>query len=514
MTSPIARVLRDPWLVPGAVALAAFLLYFVPGLVGPYGPFIDELYYVACAKHLAWGYVDHPPLAPLLLRAAMIVGGENLVVLRLLASTFGALTVLGTGLLAWRLGANRFGQGIASAAMLCSPIAQVLFGFYSMNAIEPLLWLVLCWLLIEIADGGPPWLWIAFGAVAGIALMTKHTVMTFLLAWAIAIVLTPARRQLASRWPWIAAVLAALVLAPNIGWQVVHGWPSLEFYRNAALHKNQPIGPLQVLGQQLMFMSPGTLPIWVAGLVLLLKRTRPIDLRQLAFTYLVLIGLLMVSGQSRPDRAVGIYPVLFAAGGLALGSLAAKHRWLRFALPTWMAVWGVVLLPIGMPVLPPDQLSAYAAALGVVPQIERGEGKRTALPQWFADRLGWQALVDDVAAVRDSLPPDEQHEVMFFAPSYGQAGALEWLGRSQRLVPVYSTHNNYHLWGPPPRDPAVAIVIGDRREELEKLFERVELARIHECGRCMPWRNHMPIWIVRSARVHVAAHWHEWRHYE
>ena len=142
----------------GAVA---FLLYLVPGLVGPYGPFIDELYYVACAKHLAWGYVDHPPLAPFLLRAAMTVGGDNLVVLRLLASTFGALTVLGTGLLAWRLGANRFGQGIASAAMLFAPIAQVLFGFYSMNAIEPLLWLVLCWLLVEIAAGGRPQLWIA-----------------------------------------------------------------------------------------------------------------------------------------------------------------------------------------------------------------------------------------------------------------------------------------------------------------------------------------------------------------
>jgi hypothetical protein len=228
----------------------------------------------------------------------------------------------------------------------------------------------------------------------------------------------------------------------------------------------------------------------------------------------VLIGFLMASGQSRPDRAVGIYPVLFAAGGLALGSLAATRRWLRFALPAWMGAWALVLLPIGVPLLPPDQLSAYAAALGVVPQIERGEGKRSALPQWFADRLGWDELVHDVSEVRDSLTPDERRDVMFFAPSYGQAGALEWLGRSHGLVPVYSTHNSYHLWGPPPRDPAVAIVIGDRREALEKLFDRVELARLHECGRCMPWRNRMPIWIVRGPRVHVAAQWREWRHYE
>ena len=105
-------VVGAPWLVPGAIALLAFGLYLVPGLVGPYGPFIDELYYVACAKRLAWGYVDHPPLAPFLLRMAMAVGGEHLVVLRLLSSTFAALTVFGTGMLACRLGAGRFGQAL------------------------------------------------------------------------------------------------------------------------------------------------------------------------------------------------------------------------------------------------------------------------------------------------------------------------------------------------------------------------------------------------------------------
>ena len=216
--------------------------------------------------------------------------------------------------------------------------------------------------------------------------------------------LTPARRQLASRWPWIAAVLAALIVAPNIAWQIAHGWPSLEFYRNAALHKNQPIGPLQVLGQQLMFMSPGTLPIWLTGLGVLLKRTRPVDLRHLALTYVVLIGFLMASGQSRPDRAVGIYPVLFAAGGLALGPLAATRRWFRFALPAWMAAWGLVLLPIGVPVLPPDQLSAYAGSSRRRPpdRARRREALGAAAVVRGSPRV--ETLVHDAAAVRDSLP--------------------------------------------------------------------------------------------------------------
>jgi hypothetical protein len=514
MRAPFTRFLSDPWIAPGAVALLAFLLYLVPGIAGQYGVFIDELYYIACAKHLAWGYVDHPPLGPFVLRIAMAVAGDSLTVLRIVSSSFGALTVFGTGLLAWRLGAGRFGQALASAAMLAAPIAQVLFGFYSMNAIEPLLWLALCWLLVEIADGRHPALWVAFGAVSGLAGLTKHTVVTFLVALGVALVVTPARRHLATKWPYIGAAVAALIVVPNLWWQVMHGWPSLEFYRNAALHKNQPIGPLHVLGQQVLFMSPGALPVWLAGLALLFRRSSGLDLRHLAVAYLVLLGFLMVSGQSRPDRALGAYPVLFAAGGVAIGSLAAARRWVRIAAPAWLVAWALLLLPLGVPVLPPDQLSSYAAATGLVPQIERGEGKRSALPQWFSDRLGWQALVDDVVAVRDDLPAGERRDVVFFAPSYGQAGALEWLGGPRGLAPVYSTHNNYHLWGPPPRDPTIAVVVGHRRELLEELFERVELARLHECGLCTPWRNRMPIWIARGPRVDFAAHWREWRQYE
>jgi hypothetical protein len=350
--------------------------------------------------------------------------------------------------------------------------------------------------------------------VAGLAGLTKHTVVTFLVALGVALVVTPARRHLATKWPYIGAAVAALIVAPNLWWQVTHGWPSLEFYRNAALHKNQPIGPLQVLGQQVLFMSPGTLPVWLAGLALLFRRSSGLDLRHLAVAYLVLLGFLMASGQSRPDRALGAYPVLFAAGGVAIGSLAAARRWVRIAAPAWLVAWALLLLPLGVPVLPPDQLSSYAAATGLVPQIERGEGKRSALPQWFSDRLGWQALVDDVVAVRDDLPAGERRDVVFFAPSYGQAGALEWLGGPRGLAPVYSTHNNYHLWGPPPRDPTIAVVVGHRRELLEELFERVELARLHECGLCTPWRNRMPIWIARGPRVDFAAHWREWRQYE
>ena len=502
---------RSRVVIPLAAAAIAWLLYFVPGVAGWFGVFIDELYYVSCANRLAWGYVDHPPLAPLLLRVSLQAFGDGIIALRVPAATIGALVVFGTGWLAGRWGANRFGQAMACAAVISAPLLQVLFGFYSMNAIELLLWLALGGVLVEIERRDEPRLWLLFGALAGLALLNKHTVMTFVAALAAGMALTRARRHALSPWLWAGAALAAVIALPNLLWQQAHGWPSLEFYRNAALHKNNPATPVDVVMQQVLFMSPGVLPMTLAGLAWFWRQPR---LRHLTLQYLVLLLLLVVSAQSRPDRLAGVYALLFAAGGVWIGERAAGRRWVRVALPAWMAAWGLLLLPIGSPVLSPDATTAHMARLGIEIQTEAGEGKRTALPQHFADRLGWPALVRDVAAVRDSLPEADHSRVVYFAQSYGQASALDWLGAARGLSPVYATHNTWFYWGPPPVDPEVAIVLGDDRPDLEALFGDVRLAAIHRCGRCMPWRNNMPIWVVRHPKVHLADKWPGWKHFE
>lgn len=501
-------------LVPAAAAAAAWLLYFVPGVTGAFGPFIDELYYVSCARRLAWGYVDHPPLAMAILRLALEILGDSLWTLRAVAATVGAAVVYMTGWLAGRLGASPYGQAVACAAVITAPLLQVLFGFYSMNAFELLLWLGLGSLLVEIARTGNPRLWLAFGVVAGLALLTKHTVTTYVAGLAIAMAVTPPRRHLVSPWLWAGALVAAVIALPNLLWQQAHDWVSLEFYRNAALYKNNPASPGEVVIQQVLFMSPGVLPVTVAGLLFLWRRRDVGDLRHLALQFAVMLALLVWSAQSRPDRIAGLYPLIFAAGGVLVGEWARQHRWVRWGLPVWLAAWGAVLLPIGTPVLSPEATSDHLARLGIEIQTERGEGKRTALPQHFADRLGWPALVDDVAAVRDTLPRHERAGLPIFAQSYGQASAIDWLGAARGLGPVHAVHNTWHLWGPPGANPPVAIVLGDRRERLQELFVDVVEARRHQCGACMPWRNDMPIWIVRTPRIDIRAAWDDWAHYE
>jgi hypothetical protein len=497
--------------VPVHFAVAGFLLYLVPGLVGPYGPFIDELYYVSCAARLDWGYVDHPPFSPFVLHLSRALLGDGLLTVRIPAAFAGSLVVLGVGLLARRLGAGRWGQAIACGATLAATILQILFGFYSMNAFEVLFWFTCTWILVEIELQNRSRFWLLFGLVAGIGLENKHTMAVFGVALGSALLLTSARRHLAGRWIWLGLALALILLVPNVLWQATHGWPSLEFYRNATVEKNVAMPPHAVFGMQILFMNPGTLPVWLLGLVFWLRRR---DFRHVGFLYLLLLAMALATRTGRPDRIAGMYPVLLAAGGVMLERLAVERRWVRRLAPAWLLTWGVLLAPVGLPILPPVTLARYATTFHLSPQMEQGAGKQTPVPQWFADRLGWDELVADVAAARDRLTLAERERVVYFAPSYGQAGALEWLGRGRGLGPVYCTHNTWFLWGPPGDPIEVAIVLGDDPDHFEPLFEEIELAGIHDCELCMPWRDEMPIWIVRRPRVRIADRWNDWKQYE
>ncbi|MEW6363890.1 MAG: glycosyltransferase family 39 protein [Acidobacteriota bacterium] len=499
------------------LAFLYFLLEWIPGLVGQYGYFIDEFYYLACSDHLALGYVDHPPLSVFLLRLVRGLLGDSLVALRVVPALAGAATIWLIGIIARRLGAGPFGQALAAGAAMVSLVYQITFAYYSMNAFSVLLWTACFWTLVEIERRDEPRLWLLFGALTGLGLENKHTFILLPMALAVGLLLTRARRHLANRWLWSGVGIAVLLLIPNVLWQAGHGWPSLEFYRNADLYKNVPTPPLEVLFQQLLGMNPGAMPVWLAGLVFFLATARGRPLRHLGWIYVVLLLLMLVGQKSRPDRIADAYAILFAGGGVLVGELCKRRRlrWLRWALPAILVVFGAVLAPLALPLLPPGMAAEYATAWGVVPQIEKGEGKVTALPQWLADRLGWEQLADDVEAVAKQIDPLERNRAIILVPSYGQAGAIELLGRGRGLPPVYASQNSYFHWGPPKGPVDAAIIVGPFTEETARwLFDEVTLVRVHDCDGCMKWRDDAPIWIARRPKVLLRDAWPELKHYE
>jgi hypothetical protein len=500
-----------------ALAAVYFLIEFVPGVVGSYGYFIDEFYYLACTDHLAAGYVDHPPLSVLLLWAVRGVAGDSLAAVRLVPALAGAMTIVIIGLMARRLGADRFGQLLAAGAAMTASVYHVLFSYYSMNALAVLMWSAGFWLLIEIERRNAQRLWLAFGGLIGIGLLNKHTFVMLPLCLAGAMLLTSARRHLVRRWFWLGCAAAAGLVLPNLVWQYHNGWPSIEFYRNADLFKNLATPPIQVVFQQILMMNPGAMPVWVAGLVFFLVTRRGRPLRHLGLVYLGLLIFMIVGQKSRPDRIAGAYPVLLAGGGTLLGALSQRPAlgWLRRVLPAVLVLAGVALAPLGLPLLPPAMLARYAATLGVVPRIEQGEGKMTQLPQWTAYRLGWDSYVDDVAAVAQEIPAEEREHAIILVPTYGQAGALELLGRGRDLPPVYATQNSYYHWGPPPDSVDVTIVTGPFPEAtVRRFYGSVQLARVRDCDWCMPWLGKAPIWIARDQRAPLSEVWPKLKHYE
>jgi 4-amino-4-deoxy-L-arabinose transferase-like glycosyltransferase len=496
-----------------AAALTAILL--AASAFGPYGWFIDELYYLACAKRLAWGYVDHPPLSVAILALTRGLAGDTMWAVRLPAALAAGAAALTAALLARRLGGGAFAQTLAALCVCASPAAMVLGSFFSMNAFELLLWPVAALLLVEMLEFDRPRWWLLFGALMGVGLLNKHTTVLFAGAVGVALLLVSARRHLLTPWPWLGALVALVMLAPNLAWQHANGWPSLEFYRNAQRLKNIPTPPLKVLGDQMLFAGPGSLPVWLAGLGFLLRARAPRPPRVLGYAFLMLLALMLASGSSRPDRIGAFYPILFGAGGAAIArwSQDPRRRWLRPASVALVAGSGLFVAPITLPLLAPPRVAAYAQATGILPRIERG--KTSPIPQWLADRTGWPEFVADMDAAFSTLSAEDRPRAILYAPSYGQAGALELFGPERGLpATTICNHNTYHLWSTGRTDADVIVAAGAREEDLRRLYRDVREVRVHRCEYCMSWRDQMRIFVARGAREPLSRSWGRLRHFE
>lgn len=494
--------------------LAAFgaSLQLLPLFNSHYGYFRDELYYLACAKRLAFGYVDHPPLAPFLLRGVVETLGESLLAIRLLPALAAGATVFLTGLIALRLGGSRFAQSLAALSVAIAPGFLLFCSFFSMNPFETLIWTGSVLVTIRLLQQNEPRLWLLVGLLVGIGLLNKHTLIVYGLSLGLAFLLTPARRHVLNRWFWLGGLLATLVVLPNVLWQLQHELASLEFYRNANLLKNIHTSPLEVFLAQVFVMNPLAFPIWASGLSFFLFSRRGKELRVLGLMYLFLLGTMMWAGSSRPDRMLAAYPALFAGGAtLIAGFVERRSRWvLQTILAGLVLVGGVAFAPIVLPVVPPAELLAYSERLSP-PKVEQGATAQ--LPQWLADRFGWEEMASSAAEVYRSLPADEQRDVLLLAENYGEAGALELFGPRHGLPPVISPHNTYHLWGAT-HDPAQTyIAIGVPERQLREVFGEVTQAGVHRCSYCMDYENNLPIYTCRNARLPFEEWWPRAKNY-
>jgi hypothetical protein len=472
-----------------------------------YGYFVDELYYLACGRHLAWGYVDQPPLIALAAAATRVLAGESLRAIRFLPAVAGGATVLLTGLMARELGGRRFAQGLAALAVLAAPGFLAIGSFFSMNAFEPLFWMGCAYIVMRVVRTGNQKLWLWFGLLAGMGLENKHSMLIFGCGIVVGLLATPERRQLRSPWFWVAGGVALLIFLPNLMWNVQHHFPFLELQANIRrAHRDVAMPPLAFLGQEILTMLPLTLPIWGAGLWYYLFSEKGKPFRVLGWAWLVSIAVIMIMSP-RVYYPWPAFPMLFAAGGVIWESWLVTPR-LQWIKPAWVGLivlFGAIFAPFCVPVLPVETYIRYAKALGFQPpKIETW--KLGPLPQIYADQFGWEEMAAAVAKVYNGLPPDVRSRTAIFGQNYGQAGAVDLFGSKYGLPQAICGHQSYFLWGPRGYTGEGMIVMDGEQTDLESKFASVEKVGHVTNPYSMPY-EHFDIFYCRGLKWPLAEVW-------
>ncbi|HYL37709.1 MAG TPA: glycosyltransferase family 39 protein [Bryobacteraceae bacterium] len=439
-----------------------------------YGYFVDELYYLACGDHLDWGYVDQPPLIAVVVKLTPMLLGDSLAAIRFPAALAGASLVLLTGFMARELGGGRFAQGFAALALLVAPAFLSLHNLLTMNAFEPLFWMGCAYVLIRIIRTGNRKLWLAFGALAGIGLENKHSMLIFGFAIVAGLLLTKERSLMRGPWFWIAGLVAFLIFAPNLAWNFQHHFPFLELQANIRRnHRNVDLSPLLFWGQEILDLLPLSLPLWGAGLWYFLVARQGRPFRALGYAFVIAAAVIMAL-DPRVYYLFPAFPMLLAAGAVWWESRLERPtlRWLKFAYPALMIALAVVIAPLAIPVLPVPTYVRYTKAMHLEqPKIENVQ--LGPLPQLFADQFGWEEMAATVARAYNDLPPDVRAKTAIFGQNYGQAGAIDFFGPKYGLPKAISGHQSYFLWGPRGYSGESVIVMADRQERLEQLFASV-----------------------------------------
>ena len=486
-------------------AIAALKLIFHLAAIGRYGYFRDELYYLASTEHLSWGYVDHPPFSIALLAVVRALFGDSLIAVRIVPALAGVATVWLTGVIAWQLGGGRFAQGLAALAALFSPVFLGIDHFYSMNALELLFWTAGASLVLAALESGRTRDWVWLGVLLGLGLLNKISMSWFAAGLVVGLLVTPYRRVFRQRGIWSGGVVAGLVFLPHVVWQVQHGWPTLEFMHNATTQKMASISPVSFLTEQILSNNPGAFLIWLGGLVYGLVRAGP-RARVLVWIYLTVFALLIFGGHSRASYLAPAYPMVFALGGIAVEVVSRAHRWLQPASAALVVVFGLVALPMALPVLPVETFVRYQAALHQTPSTDERQ-EMGALPQHYADMFGWDDMVALVARAYEELTPEERQHARVFGQNYGEAGAVDVLGRHLGLPRAMSGHNSYWLWGPGSEPIDVLIIIGGDREDNAQFFEDITIVGQTSSPWSMPYERGLDVSIARKPKLDLRQAW-------
>jgi len=512
-----------------------------------YGYFGDEFYFIDCAKHLAWSYVDQPPLIPLIAWFTAPFG-YALWALRLLPALAAGATVIVSALLAKELGGGRYAQLLTAIAVGMAPIYLLLGSILSTSAFEPLTWTLLIYLTICIINrssqngDGPTGtsrdrnkqLFVLAGLIVTLGLYAKFSIAFCVLALLFSLLLAhvmsprkqhPQLRILASPWFAIAAILCVVLISPILLWQWHHSWPMLEVLHRDALNRhalgngiafesaNVVANSLFFLVTQALYLNPLLIIICIWGLLWLGFAPTASRYRFIAIAYVLLFAI-MVALTARGYYLAGFYPVLFAAGGIAIENTLRKITpsarvlaRLQTAIAILVVLLVAVMVPFAIPILPIDSLIAYSQTLGIS-RPAPPDGKAHLVQPLFADEFGWEGMTQAVARAYTAIPAAQRETTAVFADGYMYAGALNFYGPRYQLPTAISGNNNYYLWGPGNYAGGSMLAVGATDYPIyTHLFRSVKQIAVYTNVYRWMIEGPLPIYLCTDPRIPLTKMW-------
>jgi hypothetical protein len=480
-----------------------------------YGYFCDELYTIALSKHLAFGYVDVPPLVPALVWLTRLVLGDSLFALHVVPALAGAGTLIFVCLMTREMGGKLVATAIAALSVLIAPVWLILDSFFCYDSMDQLLLAAFLFSLVRLLRTGNPRLWLVLGVLAGVACLTKDTILFLGPGLLLALVATPRRRDLLSPWVWMGLAAFLAIISPYVTWEYLNKWPTLDFWNTYRTRTLYHASLVEYLLSITMTMNPALVPVLLLGAYRILSRVRQESYRFVA----ILAGLtfvLLIALHARSFMLSELFMPIIAAGAISVEDLSARlgrKNWTRAAIFTVMAAGGILVLPSSVPLLPVPQLKAYARSFSFLWRpIKDFNFPRSDYPQEFSNRIGWDELVEHVAHVYNGLSAEDKKKVGIWGDWYGPAGAIDVLGAKYGLPHAVSGHMNYYLWGPGEYTWDVMIFVTGAMDQLSVFFWEVDMKTVIQNDYAMPYNRNI-IYVCRHPKIPPAKIWSYLRNY-
>jgi 4-amino-4-deoxy-L-arabinose transferase-like glycosyltransferase len=487
-----------PFAIRPVLGIAGAVVALLVTVAGRYGYHRDELYFIAAGRHLSWGYPDQPPLVPVLARVLSDVAPGSLVTLRIPSALAAGVIVVLTALLAREFGGRREAQMLAAGSMA---VASLLLGaghLLSTTTFDLLTWALLLWLFTRVLRTGDERLWLVVGVVAGVGLLNSDLTGFLVGAVMVGIAASGPRRKFASRWLWVGGIVAAVMWAPYLVWQAKHDWPQLAVSRAIAAGRSGSSEPRSLFVPfQLGLVSPFLAPVWIVGLIRLLRDSAIRWCRAIGIAY-VLLAVVFLAAGGKPYYLGGMFPILLAVGAQpSVDWLRRGRRRLRHAALAAAFALSAGSMLVTLPVVP-------VASLHKTPIVDVNYD--------LGETIGWPTYVHEIAAVYERLPAVDRPNVAILAGNYGEAGAIDRYGPAAGLPRAYSGQTGYWYWGPPPDRATTLLVVGLERTVLQRSFRDIRIAtHLDNKLQINNDEQHAPVWICNDPREDWSTLWPRFR---